>query len=482
MKYSTSSIVERCCDWWRMISLVVLVVGCCCCSTAIASTTGASADDLEYLETFGYLNESETSLRDDETVRHAIREFQRLYSLSVTGNIDRPTRDLMERGRCAEPDSSMIADIVENHNGLLPINDLTYFAQPMSADAVKLVRDAFAFWQRETHFTFRPAERLSRADITMSFEEPQHDRDTRVGGRLRRTRCQPLNRALAHASYPQPNEFSVIHANMLANWRKNDFWKTMVHEIGHVLGLPHSSDRSSIMFPMNLDTPRPRHLSPTDRRAILNAYPEWGRPRVSPDQRPAAAMPPNTDFRVVGSIVLGDGETNELFVFSNDSVWTTKNTERRRISDVFVVSRPGAKSIERVQSATLTIDHRAVLITADSYEIFDHKLNHIESQPLPGDPFTGPLLGYQQYIVVGLQPPTQIVRYEWTFPAGSRVLGRTALEHKIADLRGMDDETFDRVYLFPDENGAPSSSSGCPGRALIAATIGVAMFRARLFG
>lgn len=52
--------------------------------------------------------------------------------------------------------------------------------------------------------------------------------------------------------------------------RKDAVFRIMVHEIGHSLGLPHSSDRMSVMYPTKLS--RNQTLAKSDFDSLAKLY------------------------------------------------------------------------------------------------------------------------------------------------------------------------------------------------------------------
>jgi len=93
------------------------------------------------------------------------------------------------------------------------------------------------------------------------------------------------NDALAHAFPPGINRLNGdIHISELftwdykalygqvPDWGSKSFFTTILHEIGHSLGLGHSKDENSLMFPYeNIN-----HITAEDSKAIQSLY---GKPK-----------------------------------------------------------------------------------------------------------------------------------------------------------------------------------------------------------
>jgi len=61
---------------------------------------------------------------------------------------------------------------------------------------------------------------------------------------------------VARAQFPGTNSFQGwIAVNPKTSWTSGQLFSMAVHELGHLLGLPHSANASSVMFFLSLDSP-----------------------------------------------------------------------------------------------------------------------------------------------------------------------------------------------------------------------------------
>ena len=77
------------------------------------------------------------------------------------------------------------------------------------------------------------------------------------------------------------------------DWNHDFLAKTMLHELGHALGLTHSNNRADIMFPRIVDRPLLSYPSTNDRARVVNLY---GQP-VPDDNTPEPPAGP-TESRI----------------------------------------------------------------------------------------------------------------------------------------------------------------------------------------
>ncbi|XP_022134170.1 metalloendoproteinase 2-MMP-like [Momordica charantia] len=229
----------------------------------------------KYLRRFGYITnvEKNSMAMDDDTFDHAlesaVKTYQKNYNIDASGILDAKTITQMGMPRCGVQDFingttwMRSSGRRRNQNGHSHFHKVSHFAffegnlkWPASkfhlsyaflpgypSEAILPVSRAFSKWASNTHFTFSHVSDHKTADIKISFEIEEHGDDAAFDG---------AGGILAHAYPPTDGRF---HLDAHERWSvgavsgHHDVETVALHEIGHLLGLQHSSIEGPIMFP-----------------------------------------------------------------------------------------------------------------------------------------------------------------------------------------------------------------------------------------
>ncbi|XP_028321572.1 matrix metalloproteinase-28 [Gouania willdenowi] len=259
---------------------------------AVAALVGAQApvDPQDFLEKYGYLHQDH-HIHNAVEVQLAVRDFQWLSRLPVTGQLDEDTLLQMAEPRCGVSDEGsqqLWAQRVHviftgknrpQHRSKRSFTQvekwykrhLTYqivnWPQHLSQGSVRLaVRAAFQLWSNVSGLVFQEAPG-GPADIRLAFYEGEHNDGSSnafdgPGG------------TLAHAFLPRRGE---AHFDKAERWTLNghkghNLFIVTAHEIGHTLGLEHSPVRHALMSPYYRKLGRSLVLSWDDILAVQQLY------------------------------------------------------------------------------------------------------------------------------------------------------------------------------------------------------------------
>lgn len=220
---------------------------------------------LSYLKKFGYMSESPSApapsasspssssdLISEESYSEAIKEFQRFAQINQSGILDPETLVMMNTPRCGLKDTASHGLRIRAKRYALQGSkwrrtDLTYRISKYPRKIKKSVADreiarAFKVWSDVTPMNFIP-KKEGRVHIDIRFVISEHGDGDPFDG--------PGN-TLAHAYFPQYG--GDAHFDDEEYWTINSYsgtnlFQVAAHELGHSLGLGHSSVRESLMAP-----------------------------------------------------------------------------------------------------------------------------------------------------------------------------------------------------------------------------------------
>ncbi len=229
-----------------------------------------------FLVRFGYL-ESDFRTSDvlDEETSAALTKYQAFQGLPSTGRFDDATRNQMTTGRCAFPD--MLNGVAFAATCSWNRWSLTYAFDVGTSDAVgefQAVRNAFKTWAAAVPLTFTEVATSASPDILIGWR-PANDPDlSMVGGTLAHADFPPGCSVVTN-SLPKPVHFddSEVTWSIGAIAGQFDVETVALHELGHIIGLAHSSVSGAVMWPSVSAGTTKRTLTQDDISGAQSLYP-----------------------------------------------------------------------------------------------------------------------------------------------------------------------------------------------------------------
>ncbi|KAK7307185.1 hypothetical protein VNO77_40015 [Canavalia gladiata] len=233
----------------------------------------------DYLDLFGYLNStlhSNFTNNFTQDVQSAINVCQKNFNLKVTGQLDQDTYRIMSQPRCGVPDiingTTTMNSGKSNTTSFRPWwkmgeKRLTYAFNPQNnvTDSIKfLFQDAFNRWSKVTSLNFSETTSFNASDIKILFVTFDGKGGT-VGG------ADTNYSSHVGDIYLDSEEEWVLPSENLSEDGDVDLESVAMHQIGHILGLGHSSVVEAVMYP-NVLTVKKTELAYDDLQRTQQIY------------------------------------------------------------------------------------------------------------------------------------------------------------------------------------------------------------------
>ncbi|XP_078515686.1 matrix metalloproteinase-18-like [Lissotriton helveticus] len=262
-----------------------------------AESQGVTAGEFQmivnYLTEFGYLQETgeeyvipnKTFITEDEfpeEVISGLEWFQRQNGLKVTGKVDNETAEALRLPRCGKHEQRMAFKLGAKWKKPIITYKILNVTSRLAEEIVKAeLKKALLVWQNVSQIRFEEVAANKTADIDIFFVAGVH---ADGGGNA----FDGSGRVLGHAFFP-PAKTSIkaidgdLHLDNDENWTTKvkkgvNLFQVAAHEVGHSLGLDHSSIPQAVMAPTYKGYNPEFKLHQDDIDAIQSAY---GKPSAS---------------------------------------------------------------------------------------------------------------------------------------------------------------------------------------------------------
>ncbi|KAJ0937551.1 putative envelysin [Helianthus annuus] len=222
-----------------------------------------------YFHRFGYLDSDDFSDTFDDNLEAAVLTYQKKLGLPVTGKLDSGTVGLImsprrggKKGEKAKKTDTMTLTYAFSDNHM--INYLSY------SEIQGAFQRSFARWASTIPVIFTEVDDYRKADIKIAFYGGDHGDGVPFDGVLG---------VLAHAFSPENGR---LHLDEAETWAVDleasksvvavDLESVATHEIGHILGLAHSSVKEAVMYPSLGPRTRKVDLKIDDIMGVQNLY------------------------------------------------------------------------------------------------------------------------------------------------------------------------------------------------------------------
>ncbi|KAM6159391.1 interstitial collagenase [Rhynchocyon petersi] len=234
-------------------SALLLLLLCSVGSHGFPATSEVQEQDVQtvqkYLENYYDLKNDGTQIQRQKNsgpVVEKLKQMQEFFGLKITGKPDAETLNVMKQPRCGVPDVAPF--VLTEGNPRWEKTHLTYRIENYTpdlprADVDHAIEKAFQLWSNVSPLKFTKVFE-GTADIMLSFVYGDHRDNSPFDG---------PGGNLAHAFQPGRDIGGDVHFDEAERWT-NDFrdynlYRVVAHELGHSLGLSHSTDIGALMYP-----------------------------------------------------------------------------------------------------------------------------------------------------------------------------------------------------------------------------------------